>query len=101
MPVLKMSHLSTSAVTYFVRMSAVLSLVGILCSDTTPPWIRFWMNMNLSSMFFAHFDTPCLVAMDLPAELSVWMRTLMRFVFRASMMKFLMYSTSCAPVPMA
>ena len=89
MPVLKMSHLSTSAVTYFVRMSAGLSLVGILCS-TTPPWMWFWMNLNLSSMCFARFDTPCLVAMDLPAELSVWMRTLMRFVFRASMMKFLM-----------
>ena len=89
MPVLKMRHLSTSAVTYFVRMSAGLSLVGILCSDTTPPWIRPWMNMNLSSMCFARFGTPCL-AMDLPAELSVWIRTLMRFVFRASMMKFLM-----------
>ena len=88
-----MSHLSTSAVTYFVRMFAGLSLVGILCSDTTPLWIRFWMvwmNMNLSSVCFARFDTPCLVAMDLPAELPVWMRMLMRLVFRASMMKFLM-----------
>ena len=96
-----MSHLSTSAVTYFVRMSAGLSLVGILWSDTTPPWMRFWMNMNLSSMCFARLDTPCLDAIDLPAELSVWMRTLMRLVFRASMMKFLMYSASWAPVPMA
>ena len=59
------------------------------------------MNMNLSSMCFDRFDVPCLVAMDLPAELSVWMRTLMRFVFRACMVKFLMYSAACAPVPMA
>ena len=74
-----MSHLSTSAaVTNFVRMSAGLSLVGILCSDTTPPWMSSWMNMNLSSMCFARFDTPCLVAIEFPAELSVWMRTLVR-----------------------
>ena len=94
MPVLKMSHLSTSAVTYFVRMSAGLSLVGVLCSDTTPPWMRFWMNMNLSSMFFAHFDTPCLVAMDLPAELSVWILMLSFLCWKASLMKFRMKSAS-------
>ena len=55
-----------------------VSLVGNLCSDTRPPWMRSWMNMNLSSMCFARFDTPCLVAIEFPAELSVWMRTLMR-----------------------
>ena len=62
-----MSHLSTSALTYFVKMSAGFSLVGNLCSDTRPPWMRSWMNMNLSSMCFARFDTPCLVAIDFPA----------------------------------
>ena len=96
-----MSHLSTSAVTYFVRMSAGLSLVGILCNDTTPPWVMSWMKMNLSTMFLARFDTPCLVAIDFPAELSVWMRMLTRLVCRASMMKFLTYSASWAPVLMA
>ena len=45
----------------------LVSLVGTLCSDTTPPWMRSWMNMNLSSMCFARFDTPCLVAIDFPA----------------------------------
>ena len=59
------------------------------------------MNMNLSSMCFARFDTPWRVAIDFPAELSVWMRMLMRLLLRASVMKFLMYSASWAPVPMA
>ena len=79
----------------------LVSLVGTLCSDTTPPWMRSWMNMNLSWMCFARSDILCLAAIDFRAELSVWMRRLMRLVFRASMMKFLMYSASWAPVPLA
>ena len=62
-----------------------------------PSCTNCWMNMNFSSMCFALFDTPCLVAMDLPAVLSVcilmlifrllsagsfWCRVLPEFLFR-------------------
>ena len=94
MPVFGKSQRSTSCVMYLVKMSAGLSFPGILCIVMMPACTKFWMNMNFSSMCFAFLDTPWRDAMDLPAELSVWILMLSFLCWKASLMKFRMKSAS-------
>ena len=84
----------------FVSMSAGLSCVLILCIDSTPLCTSCCMKRYFTSMCFAFFDEPILVAMLLPLVLSVCMR-MFTFVVVASLMKFATCSPSCAPVPIA
>ena len=85
--------------TYFVNMSAMLSKVPILCTDSMPLCTNCCMKRYFKSMCFAFFDDPILVAMLLPLVESVWIRICSLFVSIVSIKKLRMWSDSCAPVP--
>ena len=85
--------------TYFVNMSAMLSKVRILCTDSMPLCTSCCMKRYFKSMCFAFFDDPILVAMLFPLVESVCIRICSLFVRIVSIRKFRMCSASCAPVP--
>ena len=84
---------------YFVNMSAMLSRVPILCTDSMPLCTSCCMNRYFRSMCFAFFDDPILVAMLFPLVESVWIRICSLLVSIVPVRKFLMCSASCTPVP--
>ena len=85
--------------TYFANMSAMLSKVPILCTDSMPLCTNCCMKRYFKSMCFAFFEDPILVAMLLPLVESVWILICSLLVSLVSIRKFLMCSASCAPVP--
>ena len=63
---------SVSVATYLVMMSAVLFAVLILRILARSCCTNCWMKRCLTSMCFAFFEDPILVAMLFPLEESVW-----------------------------
>ena len=92
---------SVSVATYLVKMSAGFTSVLILMILTTSFSTSCCINRCLSSMCFAFFDDPILVAMLLPLDESVWILMLTFFLLSASVRKLRMWSASVAPVLMA
>ena len=92
---------SVSVATYLVKMSAGFTIVLILMILTTSLSTSCCKNRCLSSMCFAFFDDPILVAMLLPLEESVWILMLTYFLLGAPARKLRMCSASVAPVLMA
>ena len=85
--------------TYLVNMSAMLSKVPILCTDSMPLCTNCCMKRYFKSMCFAFFDDPILVAMLFPLVESVWIRICNLLFSIVSIRKLRMCSASCAPVP--
>ena len=80
-------------------MSAMLSKVPILCTDSMPLCTSCCMKRYFKSMCFAFFEDPILVAMLLPLVESVWILICSLLVSIVSIRKFLMCNSSCAPAP--
>ena len=65
---------STSFVMYFVITSEGFEVPATFLIETTPEATSSWINRNRSWTCFVFLEVPNLVAIDLPAELSVWSR---------------------------
>ena len=92
---------STSFVMYFVITSEGFEVPATFLIETTPEATSSWINRNRSWTCFVFLEVPNLVAIDLPAVLSVWIRIFTFLESWDSRSNDLMNKLSDTPSPMA
>ena len=92
---------STSFVMYFVITSEGFEVPATFLIETTPEATSSWINRNRSWTCFVFLEVPNLVAIDLPAVLSVWIRIFTFLESWDSRRNDLMNKLSDTPSPMA